>query len=310
MVNKRFVMVAAGVGLAALTVAMVVGPRRSTATPGPGNGVAAADALPNQFTINAIVRDFKAKGEPGGHPDFQSFTGTGRYGLVMDRLDKDNKPVMKSLRGEQPTSEYKDRGGRPIPWFLFDASRGDVAGVFKAGDASNGFFSKESFDQWYRDVPGVNQSRLLPLVLNRAPNTNRYVFDSAVDEPYRSRGGFFPINGELLGNYGATGKNFHFTTEFSARFVFERGTGQVFTFTGDDDVWVFIDGRMVIDLGGLHSKKEQVLDLDRLTWLEDGKTYPLKIFHAERRTTQSNFRIETNLKLAPAELPPVADPFD
>lgn len=304
--NKQFLMVAAGVGLAAVTVALVFGPQRSNASSVQGT----ADQLPNQLTINAVVRDFKAKEEKGGHPDFQTFSGSGRYGLLEERLDGENRPVMKNLRGQQPVSEYKDKAGRPIPWFLCDTSRGDVAGSFKAGDTSNGFTSKESFDQWYRDVAGVNQSRVLPLVLNRVPKTNRYVFDSATDEPYKSRGGFFPINGELFGNYEKTGMNFHFTTEFSTRFVFERGTGQVFTFTGDDDIWVFIDGRMVIDLGGLHSKKEQVLDLDRLTWLDDGKAYSLRIFHAERRTTQSNFRIETNLKLAPAELPPVADPFD
>jgi fibro-slime domain-containing protein len=66
----------------------------------------------------------------------------------------------------------------------------------------------------------------------------------------------------------------------------------------------------VIDLGGLHSKKEQYLDLDRLSWLEDGGRYRLDIFHAERRTTQSNFRIETTIELRAVELPPTAALYD
>jgi fibro-slime domain-containing protein len=40
-----------------------------------------------------------------------------------------------------------------------------------------------------------------------------------------------------------------------------------------------------------------VINLDRLSWLNDGQTYPLKVFHAERHTTQSNFRIDTTIQL-------------
>jgi len=291
------------IGLAAL-VAVSAGLATATGTTDPYSN------LPSTLSIDAVIRDFKAKEAVGGHPDFQAFTGGTTVGLVKDTLGSEGKPEMLSLRGRTISTEFRDSAARPINPAMVDTSRGDRVGVLVAGPTTNGFASEASFNQWYRDVAGTNVSKTVPLTLNRIVNTNRYVFDSAVDAPYASRGGFFPIDGELYGNYGSTGHNFHFTTEISTEFEYQRGTGQVFKFTGDDDVWVFIDNKLVIDLGGLHSKKEQYLDLDRLTWLVSGQPYRLKIFHAERRTTQSNFRMETTLRLRAVEAPATTGQYD
>ncbi len=261
--------------------------------------------LPASLTLNATIRDFRYKSTTGGHADFESYGNPNiTTQLVMDTLDADGKPVFRQKRGEQITTEFKNSSGQPINPLHYDATKGDTRGVTSTV-GSDQLTSAAAFAQWYRDVPNVNSSKIQPLVFNRVPNTNRYVFDSAVDQPYRSAGGFFPINGELFGNQG-NAKNFAFTTEISTEFIFERGRGQVFTFTGDDDVWVFIDGKLVLDLGGLHSKKVQTLDLDRLSWLTDGRTYSLKVFHAERHTNESNFRIETTLTLRSLDLPAVS----
>lgn len=291
------------IGLAAL-VAVSAGLATATGTSDPFAN------LPSTLSIDAVIRDFKPTAATGGHPDFEAFTGSTTVGLVKDTLGNEGKPEMLSLRGKTISTEFRDSSARPINPAMVDTTRGDRAGVLVNGPTSNGFNSEARFNQWYRDVAGVNVSKTVPLTLNRVANTNRYVFDSAVDQPYAARGGFFPIDGELYGNYNNTGHNFHFTTEIATEFEYQRGVGQVFKFTGDDDVWVFIDNKLVIDLGGLHSKKEQYLDLDRLSWLVSGQPYRLKIFHAERRTTQSNFRMETTLRLRSVEAPATTGQYD
>lgn len=292
--------------LMALTITLAAG----AAVAGANNPPDPYANTPTSLSLSAVIRDFRASGTTGGHPDFESFKGSTTVGLVQDRLDGDGKPIASSLRGRTIVSEFKDSSGRAINPALFGLKAGDVAGSLTDGPSTNGLTSAEQFAMWFRDVAGVNSSTVVEMTLTRIAGTNQYVFDSDVDEPYKSRGGFFPVDRQLFGNFNSTGHNYHFTTEIAANFVFERGKGQVFKFTGDDDVWVFIDDRLVIDLGGLHAKREQFLDLDRLAWLQDGTSYTFRIFHAERRTTQSNFRMETTLKLSPLTPPPTTGVFD
>jgi fibro-slime domain-containing protein len=112
-----------------------------------------------------------------------------------------------------------------------------------------------------------------------------------------SNGAFFPIDGMLLGDY-CCGHNYHFTYQIHATFGYTPGAGQTFSFSGDDDVWVFFDKKLGIDLGGVHGTAGASINMD--TFFGPGKAagnYDFDFYFAERHTTGSNFSIETSLDL-------------
>jgi len=263
--------------------------------------------LPATLTLNGTCRDFRWASETHGHADFEYVPtqGYGHYvGEVADTLDSDGKPVFSST-GKLVSTEALDASGRnimPVQKSYITRRSGDRSASVSS---SNGgaTHTSSAFSQWYRDVQGTNMSKPIPITLVRQPNSNLYSFSDRTDPTYANMGGFFPINGDLFGNSPGQSKNFGFTYELSTTFVYQQGGGQSFTFTGDDDVFVFIDGKLVVDIGGVHAAVSQTIDLDRLNWLVSGNRYSLKLFFAERHTTQSNVRIDTTINLQNAVLP-------
>ncbi|MET0285701.1 MAG: fibro-slime domain-containing protein [Polyangiales bacterium] len=222
--------------------------------------------------LEITVRDFTEM-----HPDFESFSRDVK-GIVESQLGPDKKPVYAHTGGTISTT------------------------------------GPDEFAQWYNDVDGVNQ-RLSHRLQFTEKSAGVYVYDSS---------DFFPIDGMGFGNgpnggggitipgLGTIGgggdaeHNFLFTTE--AHTVFSYRGGETFSFSGDDDMWVFLNGKLAIDLGGTHSELSASIDLDaeatRLG-LVKGNTYAMDIFHAERHTNESNYHIETTINLSCIENIPV-----
>ena len=148
--------------------------------------------------------------------------------------------------------------------------------------------SAASFNQWYNDVAGVNaQVPITSLVLDNTITADPDVFTFASNA-------FFPVDGLGFNEVGVNGHNFHFTLESHSSFTYQGG--ETFMFTGDDDLWVFINDLLVVDIGGVHPAASSGVSLDTLG-LTLGQTYGFDLFFAERHQSESNFRIDTSIEL-------------
>lgn len=144
-----------------------------------------------------------------------------------------------------------------------------------------------AFSNWYTRA---SDSVSYALTLTDAGSPGTYTYASSA---------FFPIDGQLYGNEGNS-HNYHFTYAITTTFGYTKGAGQTFDFTGDDDVWVYFDNLLGIDLGGVHGAQSASVNLDTLFDAAGGRdtgNYTLNFFFAERHTTESNLRITTSLAL-------------
>ena len=145
----------------------------------------------------------------------------------------------------------------------------------------------DTFYQWYRDVPGTNTKTSIEIPLTpSATQRGVYSYDNE---------SFFPIDNQLFGNEGQE-HNYAFTAEVATQFRYSGG--ETFTFAGDDDVFVFINRKLAIDLGGIHAIMSQTVDLDaqaRMLGIAPGGIYSMNILFAERHPTGSDFVVETTI---------------
>lgn len=260
-------------------------------------GYACADVVgapPETITLPVLARDFVGVGNTAGgstgHLDFNGLGGSGVLGIVEGTLAANGRMVL-SCPGNDCTQN---------PGYLYVNGRRNIS-------------SKENFDQWYTPVANVNVAKALTFALARKPN-GTYSWDSAdaaanggktYFDPFGPAGGWIAQGKEVAVCDPA--RNVSFTSE--THFWFEYQGGETFDFAGDDDTWVFVNRKLVIDLGGLHTPLQGSFTLDAANGsasftsslqpgggtvalgLVKGGTYEVVMFQAERNQCGSNFKV-------------------
>jgi fibro-slime domain-containing protein len=141
---------------------------------------------------------------------------------------------------------------------------------------------------------------------------------------------FFPVDGDNFtpaserssaatappydANYGPEAgmplHNFHFTSEVRYWFQYDATKTYTLDFTGDDDVWVFINRRLAVDLGGIHTPQQGSITISAASaaqfGISDGQVYEVEVFQAERQTNGSSYRLTlSGFSAAPSDCRPI-----
>lgn len=101
------------------------------------------------------------------------------------------------------------------------------------------------------------------------------------------------------------GANGNFTLKGEAQFIYRNADNLYFTFSGDDDVYLFINNKLALDIGGSHWPVEKTVNLNDLSaeyGLEEGQVATFTFFYMERCADASNFSIKTNIELAQRDI--------
>jgi fibro-slime domain-containing protein len=280
--------------------------RPAQTAPG-GNGNGNGNGHPEADTIElvGVVRDFLSS-----HPDFDVVPPEG-YGQYMwniaTELGEQGRPVYEG-GGYKVLSQAHDAEGRPICWTICDPDAGDTPAVPDNPDTGS-IASAETFDEWFRDIPGINQSSLVFLTgVMRDDGEYEGLYEINLPQ-------FYPIDGLLLGNDGDDHNNF-FTFTISASFTHDVSKNYILMFKSDDDAYVFLEGpmlpeggKLVADLGGINGSPEQWLELNRLG-LAHGASYRIHFFKSDRNDASSRLHLVTNVPFRSTLPPTILAAFD
>ena len=164
-----------------------------------------------------------------------------------------------------------------------------------------GFFTDENLGEGkdkYTDYDLQLEKKGNTYKLNgvRQPNGNIFTYND-------DGSNFFPLIQSKLKNDNVEGAKYYFGMRYDINFKLGDYVGPLnYSFTGDDDLWVLLDGKVVIDLGGIHQALSETTDLWDALGFKEGvgatkdddkkKTHRLTILYMERGAWASNCKME------------------
>ncbi|EFA82368.1 hypothetical protein PPL_04793 [Heterostelium album PN500] len=169
-----------------------------------------------------------------------------------------------------------------------------------------------TFNSWFVNTPGINIPINTKLTLTRSnTDESRYILMDDYFFPIDNKGWdeiklpngsyqylrytdqWSKISWDPQQAYNGQYHNFHFCLHASASFDYKGN--EVFTFKGDDDVWVYVNGQLIVDLGGIHQMENASVDFSTLG-IKKGDRCKFDFFYCERHTDRSEIEIETELE--------------
>ena len=127
------------------------------------------------------------------------------------------------------------------------------------------------------------------------------VIDKNGDQRATAGSNFFPLDGVPRSEKSDDGNhNYFFGMRYDVTFKIGDYVGPLnYTFTGDDDLWVVLDGKkIVIDLGGIHQAAKKEVNLWDYVKHKDENEHTLTILYMERGAYESNCQMEFTLPSA------------